>query len=84
MTTLAKIAVELDTGTPAMVEQIATCSVAALSAEAVRQVKESEADYRAFLHAGIEAIKRGDVAPNAEVMAELDAMIEQHQQRCRS
>lgn len=82
-----RITAEVDPETLAMVEQLARQqgqSTAEFAAEAIRRVAESETDYRAFLQEGIDAIHRGDVIPHAEVMAELDGMIEQHRQRCRN
>ncbi len=83
----ARITAEVDPETLAMVELLARQqgrSPAEFAAEAIRRVAESEADYRAFLQEGLDAIHRGEVVPHAQVMAELDEMIEQHRQRCRN
>lgn len=79
------ITTELDAETLALVEQVAAWqgrSVAAFAAEAIQRVAETETDYRAFLQEGIDAADRGEVVPHAQVMAELDAMIDRHRQRC--
>ena len=79
------ITAEIDAATLALLEQVAArrgVSPAAFAAEAIRRVAESDADFDAFIQVGIDAIDRGDVVPHDEVMAELDAMIEQHRARC--
>ncbi|RSV44834.1 CopG family transcriptional regulator [Sphingomonas sp. ABOLE] len=83
----ARITAELSAETLAMVEEIAAWqgrSAAEFAAEAIQRVAETESDYRAFIQEGLDAADRGDVVPHAQVMAELDAMIERHRQRCRS
>ncbi len=83
----ARITAELSAETLAMVEELAAWqgrSAAEFAAEAIQRVAETEADYRAFIQEGIDAADRGDVVPHAQVMAELDAMIERHRQRCQS
>ncbi|RYY24476.1 MAG: ribbon-helix-helix protein, CopG family [Sphingomonadales bacterium] len=81
----AAITAHIDADTLAIVEQLAAAqgrSVSDFAAEAIQRVAESEADYRAFVQAGIDAADRGEVVPHADVMAELDAMIEHHRARC--
>lgn len=51
-------------------------------AEAVRRVTDSDMDFQAFIQVGIDAADRGDTVPHAQVMAELDAMIDKHRGRC--
>lgn len=83
----ARITAELSAETLAMVEELAAWqgrSAAEFAAEAIQRVAEAEADYRAFIQEGIDAADRGDVVPHAQVMVELDAMIERHRQRCEN
>ena len=79
------ITAELDASTYAIVDRLSAelgISVQQFAAEAIRRVAESEADFAAFIQAGIDAADRGDLVPHEEVMAELDAMIEKHRARC--
>ncbi len=85
MNEMVRITASLDAATSALV----TAGAAARGmsdedyvAEAVQRVAESDADYRAFIQLGIDAVDRGDVIPHAEVMTELDAMIAKHRGRC--
>lgn len=83
----ASITAAIDAETLALVERLASArgsSVEAFAAEAIQRAAESEADYRAFLQLGIDAADRGELIPQAQVLAELDAMIAQHEARCRS
>lgn len=76
----------VDEETARLVRELAEArgqSPEAFAAEAIRRVVESEADFRAFLQAGIDAADRGDLIPHEEVMAELDTMIAQHRVQCR-
>ena len=76
----------VDADTLAIVEQLAASqgrTVEAFAAEAIQRVAESEADLRAFIQEGIDSADRGELISNEEMMAELDAMIEQHAARCR-
>lgn len=73
-----KITTALDAETFGIVERIAGeqgRSVEEFAADAIRRVAESEADYRAFLQVGIDALDRGEGIPHAQVMAKLNAMI---------
>ena len=82
----SRLTAPLDADTRAMVDRIAArmgMSSADYAAEAIRRVAESDADFDAFVQAGIDAADRGDLIPHAQVMAELDAMIEKHRARCR-
>ncbi|MCD2323658.1 CopG family transcriptional regulator [Sphingomonas sp. IC-56] len=82
----AAITAHVDADTLAMVEELAAAqgrSVADFAAEVIQRVAESEADYRAFIQAGIDAADRGEFVSHEDVMAELDAMIERHEARCR-
>ncbi|MEG3164854.1 CopG family transcriptional regulator [Sphingomonas sp. PB2P19] len=83
---MTPITAQIDSDTMAMVDSLAAekgMTGAKFAAEAIRRVAKSEADYRAFVQVGIDAADRGDVIPHADVMAELDQMIEQHRARCR-
>jgi predicted transcriptional regulator len=76
----------IDAETLALVEQLAEArgrSVEDYVAEAVRRVAESEADFRAFVQVGIDQADRGELIPHEEVMAELEARMEKHRDRCR-
>lgn len=82
----AAITTHVDADTLAIVEQLAAaqgCSVADFAAEAIQRVAESEADFRAFIQVGIDAADRGELIPHEQVMAELEARIEKHRDRCR-
>jgi len=85
MASAAAITTEVDSDTLALVDQVALTrgmTRAEFAAEAVRRVAESEADFAAFIREGVEAVKRGETVPHAEVMLELEQMIERHQVRC--
>jgi len=82
----AFITAPIDAETLALVEQLAEAqgrSVEDYVAEAVQRVAESEADFRAFVQVGIDAADRGELIPHEEVMAELEARMEKHRDRCR-
>ncbi|MFD1787304.1 CopG family ribbon-helix-helix protein [Sphingomonas floccifaciens] len=86
MNALSHITAALDAETFSIVERLAGeqgRSVEDFAAEAIRRVAESEADYRAFLQVGIDALDRGEFVTHEEVMAKLDAMIARHEARCR-
>ena len=82
----AFITAPIDAETLALVEQLAEArgrSVEDYVAEAVQRVAESEADFRAFVQVGIDAADRSELIPHEEVMAELEARMEKHRDRCR-
>jgi predicted transcriptional regulator len=82
----AFITAPIDAETLALVEQLAEAqgrSVEDYVAEAVRRVAESEADFRAFVQVGIDQADRGELIPHEEVMAELEARMEKHRNRCQ-
>jgi predicted transcriptional regulator len=82
----AFITAPIDAETLALVEQLAQArgrSVEDYVAEAVQRVAESEADFKAFVQVGIDAADRGELIPHEEVMAELEARMEKHRDRCR-
>ena len=85
MTPSHSITAHVDDATFAIVERLAKIrglSGEEFAAEAIRRVAESEEDYRAFIQVGVDAVRRGEVVPQEEVVAELDTMIEQHRARC--
>jgi predicted transcriptional regulator len=85
MTQTHTITAQVDDMTFAIVERLAKIrglSGEEFAAEAIRRVAESEEDYRAFIQVGIDAVERGDVVPQEQVVAELDTMIEHHRARC--
>ena len=62
--TAATITAEIDAATLAIVEALATkkgISAAAFAAEAIQRVAESEADFDAFIQAGIDSADRGEL-----------------------
>lgn len=82
----AFITAPIDAETLALVEQLAEAkgrSVEDYVAEAVQRVAESEADFRAFVQVGIDQADRGELIPHEEVMAELEARMKKHRDRCR-
>lgn len=84
MATIASITAPIDPTTLAMVNTLANArGIAAeeFAAEAIRRVAESEADFRAFLQAGVDAADRGELVPHEQVMAELDEMVAKHRSK---
>jgi len=82
----AVITARLDPDTLALVDRLAEAqgrTRASFAAEAIRRVAESEADFMAFVQVGIDAADRGDMIPHEEVMAQLEARMEKHRDRCR-
>jgi predicted transcriptional regulator len=82
----ASITAQVDADTLAIVEQLARAngrSIEQYAAEAIQRVAESEADFRAFVQVGIDAADRGELIPHEQVMAELEARMEKHRERCR-
>ncbi|KRC80922.1 CopG family ribbon-helix-helix protein [Sphingomonas sp. Root241] len=80
------ITTQIDAETLALVEQLAEArgrSIEDFAAEAIQRVAESEADFRAFVQVGIDAADRGELVPHEQVMAELEARMEKHRDRCR-
>lgn len=80
------ITTQIDAETLALVEQLAEArgrSIEDFAAEAIQRVAESEADFRAFVQVGIDAAARGELVPHEQVMAELEARMEKHRDRCR-
>ncbi|MEN2710862.1 CopG family ribbon-helix-helix protein [Sphingomonas sp. NPDC092331] len=87
MSKSAVVTARLDHETLDLVDKVAAAqgrTRADFAAEAIRRVAESEADFMAFVQVGIDAAERDEVVPHAEVMAELEQMIEKHRARCRS
>lgn len=85
MNQMVSITASIDPETSALVDQAAEqrgITAAEYVAESIRRVAESDADYRAFIQVGIDAVERGDVVPHEEVMAELDEIIARHRARC--
>jgi predicted transcriptional regulator len=82
----ASITAQIDGETMALIEQLARArggSVQDFAAEAIQRVAESETDLRAFIQVGIDAADRGALVPHEQVMAELEARMEKHRNRCR-
>jgi predicted transcriptional regulator len=85
MATRQMINAEIDSETMALVDSVAQrrgISSSEFAAQAIRRAAETDADFDAFIQAGIDAADRGDVVPHEEVMAELEAMIAKHRARC--
>ena len=86
MNQLTPITAHIDAETLAAVEQAAQRSgrsVEAYAAEAIQRVAESEADFWAFVQVGIDSADRGELIPHEQVMAELEARMEKHRDRCQ-
>lgn len=84
MATRASITAPIDPATLAMVNTLANArgiTAEDFAAEAIRRVAESEADFRAFLQAGVDAADRGELVPHEQVMAELDEMVAKHRSK---
>lgn len=85
MASLQPISTEVDAETMALVDRVAHrrgMTSGEFAAQAIRRAAESDADFDAFLQAGIDAADRGDMVPHEQVMAELDAMVAKHRARC--
>jgi predicted transcriptional regulator len=86
MNKLTPITAHIDADTLAILEQAAQRrgrSVEDFAAEAIQRVAESEADFWAFVQVGIDSADRGELIPHEAVMAELEARMEKHRERCR-
>jgi predicted transcriptional regulator len=87
MTKTATITARVDAETLALVDQVAKAkgrSRSWLAEQAIRHVAKQEADFLAFVQAGIDSADRGELIPHDEVIAELDGMIDRHRARCRN
>ncbi|PVE59163.1 hypothetical protein DC429_01745 [Arthrobacter sp. TPD3018] len=85
MESLQPISTEIDAETMALVDRVAQrrgITNGEFAAQAIRRAAESDADFDAFIQAGIDSLDRGEGIPHEQVMAELDAMIAQHRARC--
>ncbi|BCA59323.1 CopG family ribbon-helix-helix protein [Sphingomonas sp. HMP6] len=74
MSKSAVITARLDVETLALVDRIASAqgrSRSWFAAEAIRRVAESEADFMAFVQAGIDSADRGELTPQDRVFADL-------------
>lgn len=74
MSKTSVVTTRLDEETLALVDKVAAAqgrSRAWFAAEAIRRVAESEADFMAFVQAGIDSADRGELTPNDEVFAGL-------------
>ncbi len=74
MSKSAVITARLDAETLALVDRIASeqgRSRSWFAAEAIRRVAESEADFMAFVQAGIDSADRGELTPQDRVFADL-------------
>ncbi len=78
------ITARLDPETLALVDRVAKAqgrSRSWFAAQAIKRAAEAEAEYQAFVQAGIDSADRGELIPHDEVMAELDKMIARHKAR---
>ena len=85
MASLQPVTTDVDPETLALVDRVARqrgMSSRDFMAQAIRRAAESDADFDAFIQAGIDSLDRGEGIPHEEVMAELDAMIAKHRARC--
>jgi predicted transcriptional regulator len=74
MTSTSVITTRLDADTIALVDKVAASHGRSRSwfvAEAVKRAAESEADFLAFVQAGIDSADRGELTPQAEVFDNL-------------
>ncbi|WP_210359192.1 MULTISPECIES: CopG family ribbon-helix-helix protein [Sphingomonas] len=79
------VTTDVDPETMALVDRVAMrrgISSRDFMAQAIRRAAESDADFDAFIQAGIDSLDRGEGVPHEQVMAELDAMIAKHRARC--
>lgn len=79
------VTTDVDPETMALVDRVAMrrgISSRDFMAQAIRRAAESDADFDAFIQAGIDSLDRGEGVPHEQVMAELDAMIAKHWARC--
>ena len=79
------VTTDVDPETMALVDRVAMrrgISSRDFMAQAIRRAAESDADFDAFIQAGIDSLDRGEGVPHEQVMAELDAMIAKHEARC--
>ncbi|WP_203311336.1 CopG family ribbon-helix-helix protein [Sphingomonas beigongshangi] len=79
------VTTDVDPETMALVDRVAMrrgISSRDFMAQAIRRAAESDADFDAFIQAGIDSLNRGEGVPHEQVMAELDAMIAKHRARC--
>ena len=74
MTNTSVITTRLDADTIALVDKVAASHGRSRSwfvAEAVKRAAENEADFLAFVKAGIDSADRGELTPHAEVFDNL-------------
>lgn len=74
MSKTSVITTRLDSNTIALVDKVAASHGRSRSwfvAEAVKRAAESEADFLAFVQAGIDSADRGDLTPQEDVFANL-------------
>jgi predicted transcriptional regulator len=74
MSKTSVVTTRLDAETLALVDKIAAAqgrSRAWFAAEAIKQAAESEAEFLAFVQAGIESADRGELTPQDQVFANL-------------
>ncbi len=74
MSKTAIVTTRLDEETLALVDKLAAAqgrSRAWFAAEAIKQVAENEAEFLAFVQAGIDSADRGDLTPQDDVFANL-------------
>ncbi len=86
MSKTAVITARLDQETMDLVDRVSKArgrSRAWFAAQAIAQAARQEADFLAFVQEGIDDVETGNVVEHDAVMAELDAMIAQHEVRCR-
>jgi predicted transcriptional regulator len=79
------ITARVDAETLSLVDKVAKAqgrSRAWFVSQAVQRAAESEADFMAFLQAGLDDIEAGRTVPHEEVMTMLDGMINDHKARC--
>lgn len=86
MSKSAVITARIDPAIAALVDKVAAAhgrSRSWFAAKAIARAAEQEATFAALVQEAIDELDRGEGVPHAVAMAELDAMIEQHEARCR-
>lgn len=76
MSKTAVVTARLDAETLALVDRVAAAQGRSRSwylAQAVRKVAEHDAEFMAFVQAGIDSADRGELIPHEEVMREIRA-----------
>lgn len=85
MSKSAVITARVDPAVAALVDKVAAAhgrSRSWFAARAIARAAEQEAAFAALIQEAIDELDRGNGVPHDVAMADLDAMIEQHEARC--